>query len=143
MVAAGESARNGDKKIPMLVPYWDTEADDQWYGLFRVCSMKDKTGDTQARLIYDAMINGLGYPPETFMWCLSDNTASVSSETVGCVALLEKKLKAYDINAGPSPAPGKGRGRGGRGGRPRGGKDRRRGRGRGRGRAAATLATRG
>lgn len=91
LVAADESLRNGNKTFPIFVFFWHEETDSPWWGLFRVCSMKDKTAETQASLFYDTIVNDLKYPPDRVLFVLSDNTASVSAEVGGCVALLQRK----------------------------------------------------
>ena len=67
-----------------------------------MCNMKDKTAETQAQLFYDTIINDLSYPRERVLYVLSDNTASVSSDVGGCVALLQRKLNGDDTTAKPS-----------------------------------------
>ncbi|CBJ34137.1 expressed unknown protein [Ectocarpus siliculosus] len=62
LIAGDESLRNGDKKFPIFVAFYDVEADAPWFGLVRVCSMKDKTAETQAQLFYETIVDTLGYP---------------------------------------------------------------------------------
>lgn len=38
-------------------------------------------------------MDGLKYPVNKVMWCLGDNTNSVSGETGGAVAILKQQLK--------------------------------------------------
>ena len=102
LVAKDESLRNGDKKFPIFVALFCEEIDSPWWGLFRVCNMKDKTAETQAQLFYDTIINDPGYPRERVLYVLSDNTASVSSDVGGCVAILQRKLNGEDTTAKPS-----------------------------------------
>lgn len=106
LIAADESVRNGDKKFPIFLSFWHDDSDEPWYGLFRVCNMRDKTGETQASLFYDTIINDLKYPPSQVLFVLSDNTASVSGEEGGCVALLQRKLRGEDTTK-KATAPGK------------------------------------
>ncbi|CAN0365417.1 unnamed protein product [Ectocarpus sp. 6 AP-2014] len=96
LIAGDESLRNGDKKFPIFVAFYDVEADAPWFGLVRVCSMKDKTAETQAQLFYETIVDTLGYPKHQVLYVLSDNTASVSSDGKGCVKLLQRKLRGED-----------------------------------------------
>lgn len=125
LVAGDESLRHGYKKFPIFVAFHDVKADAPWWGMLRVCNMKDKTAETQAHLYFDIIVNVLKYPREQVLFVLSDNTASVSAEEGGCVSLLQKKLKGDDATA---KVPSRRRGaakqagatqaaRGGRGGR--------------------------
>lgn len=99
LVAGDESLRNGDKKFPIFVAFHDVATDSPWWGPFRICNMKDKTAETQAHLFFDTIVNILKYPRERVLFVLSDNTASVSSEEGGCVALLQRKLRGEDTTA--------------------------------------------
>ncbi|CAB1107038.1 unnamed protein product [Ectocarpus sp. CCAP 1310/34] len=62
LIVGDESLRNRDKKFPVFVAFHDVEADAPWFGLLRVCSMKDKTAETQAQLFYETIVDTLGYP---------------------------------------------------------------------------------
>ncbi|CAB1100631.1 unnamed protein product [Ectocarpus sp. CCAP 1310/34] len=101
LIADDESLRNEDKKFPVFVAFHDVEADAPWFGLLRVCSMKDKTAETQAQLFYETIVDTLGYPKHQVLFVLSDNTASVSSEGKGCVKLLQRKLRGEDTTKKP------------------------------------------
>lgn len=116
-VAADESLRNGDKKFPIFVSFWDVEVDARWWGTLRICVMKDKTAETQAQLFFDTIVDVLGYSRGRVLYVLSDNTASVSGEVGGCVTLLQRKLRGENTTQRGAKA---GAGRGGRG-RARGG----------------------
>ncbi|CAM9511966.1 unnamed protein product, partial [Ectocarpus fasciculatus] len=139
LIAGDESLRKGDKKFPIFVGFWDVVADAPWWGLLRMCSMKDKTAETQAALFYDTIVNVLKYPRHQVLYVLSDNTASVSGARGGCVTKLQQKLRGEDTTA---PGRGRGRGRGSRGGQARG-QNAGRGRGRNAGRAGGGNAGRG
>lgn len=69
LIAGDESLRSGDKKSPIFVAFHDMEADAPWWGMLRICNMKDKTAETQASLFYDTIVNFLGYPRENFYTC--------------------------------------------------------------------------
>ena len=56
-------------------------------------SMDDKTVETQAKKVYETIIEELENPPEKVLCVLSDNTASVSTKKGGCVTLLQEKLR--------------------------------------------------
>ncbi|CAM9614071.1 unnamed protein product [Sphacelaria rigidula] len=58
--------------------------------------MKDKTAETQASLFYDTVVNDLKYPREKVLFVPSDNTAPVSADVGGGVALLRRKLRGED-----------------------------------------------
>ena len=66
------------------------------------------------QLFYDTTVNVLKYPRERVLYVLSDNTASVSGEVGGCVALLQRKLKGEDTTEKTTSAGA----RAGRGGVP-------------------------
>lgn len=144
VIAGDESPRKGDKKFPIFVAFWNVVVGAPWWGMLRVCSMKDKTAKTQAELFYDTIVEVLGYPRDRVMYVLSDNTASVSAKNGGCVTLLQRKLRGEDITAVVRELGGGGaRGRGSGGARGRGsegarGRGRRGARGRGRGGRAGT-----
>ena len=121
LIAGDESVRHGDKKYPMFVAFWDTAANAPWWGLFRMTSMDDKTAETQAKKMYETIIEELEYPPEKVLYVLSDNTASVSARKEGCVTLLQEKLR-HKLTGTREPdvdQPARG-GRGSRGRRGRG-----------------------
>lgn len=111
LIAGDESQRHGDKKYPVFLSFWHRDA--PWWGLFRVCNIPDKTAETQASVFYDIIVNDLKYPRERVLYVLSDNTASVSAEVGGCVALLQRKLRGEDTTSGTK----KGKGRAPAGGR--------------------------
>lgn len=125
LIAGDESLRKGDKKFPIFVAFWDAVAGKPWWGLLWMCSMEDKTAETQATLFYETIVDVLKYPRHRVLYVLSNNTASVSGAG-GCVTKLQQKLRGVDTTA---VVPGRGSGRG-RGGRARGGNSER-GRGRG------------
>ncbi|CAB1102370.1 unnamed protein product [Ectocarpus sp. CCAP 1310/34] len=153
LIAGDESLRKGDKKFPIFVACWDVVAGRPWWGLLRMCSMKDKTAETQASIFFETIVNVLKYPRHQVLYVLSDNTACISGEKGGCVTKLQQKLRGEDTTAVPRQEQGGGRGRGrgrggqgvrGRAGRGRGGQQGVRGRaGRGRGRGASPSTTRG
>lgn len=120
-VAADESLRHGDKKYPIFVSFWDVVSGAPWWGAFRVCVMKDKTAETQAQLFYETIVDVLKYPRERVLYVLSDNTASVSGEVGGCVALLQRKLRGEDTTKKTPKTAAAGGGRGGAASRGRGG----------------------
>eukprot|EP00904_Undaria_pinnatifida_P011774 jgi/Undpi1/7727/HiC_scaffold_23.g10200.m1 len=105
-IAADESLRNGDKKYPIFVSFWDVAAEAVWWGPVRVCVMKDKTAETQAQLFYETIVDVLKYPPKRVLYVLSDNTTSVSDEVGGCVALLQRKQKGEDTRKKNGENPG-------------------------------------
>lgn len=130
-VGANESLRNGDKKYPIFVSFWDVAAGAPWWGCFRVCTMKDETAEAQACLFYETIVDVLKYPRERVLYVLADNTASVSGEIGGCVTLLQRKLKGEDTAKkivqtravrGRGGARGRGAASRGRGGVGRGGR---------------------
>ncbi|CAN0535859.1 unnamed protein product, partial [Ectocarpus sp. 12 AP-2014] len=83
----------GDKKFPIFVAFWDVVAGAPWWGLLRMCSMKDKTAETQATLFYETIVDVLKYPRNQVLYVLSENTASVSGSKGGCVTKLQQKLR--------------------------------------------------
>lgn len=137
VIAADESCRNGDKKYPIFIAFWDHVADAPWWGMFRVCRMKDKTAETQATLLVETIVDVLKYPRERVLYVLSDNTASVSGERGGCVTLVQRKLRGEDTTARLARGGGRGAGRGRGAARSRGARGAARGRGPVRGRGAA------
>ena len=109
--------RHGEKKYPIFVSFWDVARRVPWWGVRRVCVMKDETAETQAQLFYDIIVNVWKYPRERVHYVLSDNTASVSGKVGGCVALLQRKLKGEDTTEKDTSAGAcAGRGRAARGG---------------------------
>lgn len=136
VIAGDESLRNRDEKFPVFVSLWDVNAHEPWCRLLRMCSMKDKTAKTQAELFYNVITNVLGYPRHQVLFVLSDNTASVSGESGGCVTLLQEMLRkdeaaAAGVSYTAPQGTARGRGQGQRGG----GRGKGRGSERGRGRA--------
>lgn len=97
-----------------------------------ICNMKDKTAETQTCLFYDIIANVFKYPRDRVLYMLSDNTAFVSADEGGAVALLQRNLQGEDTKAKMTKR-GRGEaktaatllaargGRGGRGGGRRGG----------------------
>lgn len=62
LIAGDESLLKGDKKFPVFVACWDIVAGKPWWGLLRMCSMKDKTAETQATLFFETIVDVLMYP---------------------------------------------------------------------------------
>jgi hypothetical protein len=93
LVAGDESKRFGAKLFPICVQFWHKESQRPWFGLFKVSEMPDKTGETMAKLFFTAITEGMGVEPHKVLYCLSDNTSSITSEEKGAVKLLYDMLE--------------------------------------------------
>ena len=68
---------------PFCWRFWNVGDWAPWWGMLRVCSVKDKTAKTQAELSYDTVVNVRDYPRGRVVYVLSGETASVSAKDEG------------------------------------------------------------